>query len=113
MFLAYSGDAWSWEQFSTLSELDDNIAKAPIQCLHERNRPRTLSDRSVKGSSTTRCEMPQVPGRSPSAVFAALGRSQLFPPKIRRKNKNTFKMSRKIDAAINGAEVTSLDRRRR
>ena len=40
-------------------------------------------------------------------------KGQLFPPKIRRKNKNTFKMSRKIDAAISGAEATSLERRRR
>lgn len=36
-----------------------------------------------------------------------------FEPKIRRKNKNTFKMSRKIDAAISGAEAMSFDRRRR
>jgi hypothetical protein len=35
------------------------------------------------------------------------------PPKIRRKNRNTFSASRKMDAAISGAEVMSLDRRSR
>ena len=35
------------------------------------------------------------------------------PPKIRRKNRNTFSASRKIDAAISGAEAMSFDRRSR
>ena len=35
------------------------------------------------------------------------------PEKIRRKNRNTFRMSRKIDAASKGAELMSWDRRSR
>jgi hypothetical protein len=38
---------------------------------------------------------------------------QLSREKIRRKNRNTFSTSRKIDAAISGAEARSVERRRR
>ena len=39
--------------------------------------------------------------------------AQLFRLKIRRKNRNTFKMSRKIDAASSGAALMSFDVRSR
>jgi hypothetical protein len=40
-------------------------------------------------------------------------RSQLLREKIRRKNRNTFRMSRKIDAASSGADLMSFEVRNR
>jgi len=64
--------------------------------------PLTLADLAAHAQSHDEA------GQSPAAT-----RYRSLLEKIRRKNRNTFSTSRKIEAASSGAEVMSLERRSR
>ena len=72
--------------------------------LPDRLVPACLREDDVASAQT-----PAPDGRPYAACGAARHRSS--PEKICRKNRNTFSMSRKIDAASNGAVLMSCERR--
>jgi len=112
-------EAVPWRCHRSLVADDLTVRGIPVEHIYydthgkSRREPAHRQPRAPGSATRERghdCPPPARPRRCRSRARRTQSRP---PPKIRRKNRNTFSASRKIDAAISGAEVMSFDRRSR